>query len=464
MRLLNTLSERNARSLASGSQRRAAPAPALELAPELTNEDLFESQAIGARFEEVSSSLDAASQLARQIQTLEQRIAEVRAPLQAEFDAHKKDYSELVAARAAAEQEAGRAGEAERREVALRARVIELEAALDDAQHAAATHLATSEDATLEVDRLRGELSSVTNRSNELDAALHQATQRNEELQQDLASARNQAQESDDRRREADALLSRATHQNLLDAEELSTLRTRAERASGEISRLTRLEQDLGSQLANERARTAAAESALLQAQTDAAKAAQTFEEQLAAARWESESVHARVDTLAAQAARLTELNGELSGRVESANARARTAERRIAEMQTQQSRSEERVRAVEEELASVRTAAAGLEAARATAIERAQQMSRNLQAQEAAVRRLEEKLQLVRATNERLETSEREARQAYEEKVKTLEADLERKQTDLSISEGALEAARKDRARLQIALLGQADEPALAS
>lgn len=464
MRLLTTLSERNARSSNSGSHRRAAPAPALELAPELTNEDLFQSQAIGARFEEVSSSLDAATQLARQIQTLEQRLAEVRAPLAAEFEAHKKDYSELVAARAAVEQESGRAAEAERREVALRARVIELEASLDDAQHAAETHMATAEDATLEVDRLRAELAQATNRGNEVEAALHQANQRLEELQQDLTSARNQAQESDDRRREADALLSRATHQNLLDAEELSTLRTRAERASGEISRLTRLEQDLGAQLANERARTAAAETALLQAQTDAAKAAQTFEEQLAAARWESESVHARVDTLAAQAARLTELNSELSGRVESASQRARTAERRIAEMQTQQSRSEERVRALEEELANVRTAAAGLEAARATAIERAQQMSRNLQAQEAAVRRLEEKLQLVRAANERLEASEREARLAFEEKVKGLEADLERKQTDLSISEGALEAARKDRARLQIALLGQADEPALAS
>ena len=64
--------------------------------------------------------------------------------------------------------------------------------------------------------------------------------------------------------------------------------------------------------------------------------------------------------------------------------------------------------------------------------------------------------MQLLRSKIEQLELSGNEARQALEEKIKALEAELERKQTDVAIAEGALEAARKDRARLQGALLGR--------
>lgn len=284
MRLLSR-PDRSARAPSANGQKRTAPQLAAETPEELSEDELAATHAIGARFEEVSSSLEAASQLVRQLAEVEQRLFDVRNPLMAEFEAHKRDHAELIAMRLAAEQAAAKASDAERSGQSLRAQLDTVEAALDEAQHAAEANASAAEQARLEVDQLRAELTLASNRNFELEAASAQLAVRAAELQQDSESLRAQAVESDERRREADALLSRASHQNLLDAEELSTLRARVTRAGAEVARLSRIEQELTNQLAGERSRASAAEAALLQAQNDAARAIQTIEEQLAGAR-----------------------------------------------------------------------------------------------------------------------------------------------------------------------------------
>lgn len=430
----------------------------------VTEEQVASTQAIGARFEGISATLDAAGQVLEHLRSLEGLLSEVRQPFAEEFQAHKADHAELIALRAAFDQAVSRLSATEDREQALLTRVHAAEAGLQDATSALHANATLLEQGALEIDTLRLAVTHAENRAAETNSALEETLVRIGQLEQDNFGLREQVMEADERRREADALLSRASQQTALQEEELNTLRARLERAAGEVARLSRIETDLTAQLSTERARTMSVEAAAGLAQAEAGRMIQGLEEQLAARRWEVEGLQSRLETSLAQVNRLNELNTELSRRLEEANTHARLSERRTSDLQTASGRSEERLRFLETELAAQRSTNLGLEAARATAIERAQQLGKSLQAQEVALRRAEEKETALRTSFERLQSAHAEFRRNHETQVAELQRKLEQQQADSAIAEGALESARRDRARLQVALLGKGEPHAASS
>ncbi|MDB5455299.1 MAG: hypothetical protein JWP92_884, partial [Caulobacter sp.] len=68
------------------------------------------------------------------------------------------------------------------------------------------------------------------------------------------------------------------------------------------------------------------------------------------------------------------------------------------------------------------------------------------------------------RARFETLQASQDLARQEYEDKVAEMQSEIERARSEAALAEGALESARRDRSRLQMALLGAGDEPLIAA
>ena len=90
------------------------------------------------------------------------------------------------------------------------------------------------------------------------------------------------------------------------------------------------------------------------------------------------------------------------------------------------------------------------LELARAALTERDNSMVKTLKAWEAALVRAEEMIAMLTEGNDRLDADIQISRTNIETRVEELNSTLQRERMDRAVAEGALEAARKDNARLQ--------------
>mgnify|MGYP002775195208 FL=1 len=156
-------------------------------------------------------------------------------------------------------------------------------------------------------------------------------------------------------------------------------------------------------------------------------------------------------------------MNTQLSARLAESSAHQKAVERRAGDLNVALERALERIRALEEEAESLRQRHAGVDTARATAIERADQLAKSGVAQEKAMKRAEERAQQLRARLEAMQEAQDQIRREHEDKVSELQATIERLTSENALAEGALEAARRDRSRLQMALLGASGDSDLA-
>ena len=103
------------------------------------------------------------------------------------------------------------------------------------------------------------------------------------------------------------------------------------------------------------------------------------------------------------------------------------------------------------------------LEEANATLAERNTELMRGVGTRESAYNRAQEKLQEQGELIEMLEDQIRGARETAELQLEELKAQLQREQLDRTMAEGALEAGRKDIARLlrEISTIQYRAEPA---
>ena len=74
-------------------------------------------------------------------------------------------------------------------------------------------------------------------------------------------------------------------------------------------------------------------------------------------------------------------------------------------------------------------------------------------------MKRAEERAQQLRTRLDAMQEAQDQLRREHEEKVSELQATIERLTSEAALAEGALEAARRDRSRLQMALLGASDD-----
>ncbi|MBO9558864.1 MAG: intermediate filament-like cell shape determinant CreS [Caulobacter sp.] len=424
--------------------------------PEGESDRLVETtQAIGVRYETIHGGLDSISRVVEHLRAIEPLLSEIRAPVAEEFEARRAEHAELIALRAAHEQAARQLAAAQAEERDLSAKLAASEAALVESEARRQSLDVALEDSALEIDRLRNGLQQSELKVGGLEAALRDATSRAEHLAQDVETLRVQTQDIDARRGEAEAFLAAAKQQSALQVEELGTLKKRLEQAGADVARLSRIETELEAQVAAERARVLAAENALTTVQADSARTIRGLEAQVESGRAEVLALQTRLETATGRADKLEEMNGQISARLNDSSAQQQAVERRAGDLNVALERALERVRNLEDEVEDLRGRHAGVDTARAAAIERADQLAKTVGAHEKALKRAEERAAQLRTRFEALQASEDETRRVHDEKIAELQTEIERLRSEAALAEGALESARRDRSRLQMALLG---------
>lgn len=424
-------------------------------APEGVDRLVEATQAIGVRYETIHGGLDSISRMVEHLRAIEPLLTEIRAPVAEEFEARRAEHAELISLRAAFDQASRQLAAVQAEERELSARLAASDAALTESDARRQALDVALEDGALEIDRLRNGLQQSELKTGGLEAALRDATARGEHLAQDVEALRLQTQDIDTRRGEAEAALARANQQSALMVEESATLKKRLEQAGSDVARLSRIETELEAQVASERARLLASENALATFQSDSARVVRGLEAQVEAGRTEVSALQTRLETATGRADKLEEMTGQISARLNESSAQQQAVERRAGDLNVALERALERVRNLEDEVEDLRARHAGVDTARAAAIERADQLAKTVGAHEKALKRGEERAVQLRARFETLQASEDEVRRHHDDKVAELQTEIERIRAEAALAEGALESARRDRSRLQMALLG---------
>jgi crescentin len=424
--------------------------------PEADSDRLVEAtQAIGVRYETIHGGLDSISRVVEHLRAIEPLLSEIRGPVAEEFEARRAEHAELISLRAAYETSARQLAVAQAEERELSAKLATADAALIESDARRQSLDVALEDGALEIDRLRNGLQQSELKVGGLEASLRDVTSRAEHLTQDVETLRVQTQDIDGRRGEAEAFLAAAKQQMTLQAEELGTLKKRLEQAGADVARLSRIETELEAQIAAERSRVLAADNALTTVQADSARTIRGLEAHVESGRAEVLALQTRLETATGRADKLEEMNGQISARLNDSSAQQQAVERRAGDLNVALERALERVRNLEDEVEDLRGRHAGVDTARAAAIERADQLAKTVVAHEKALKRGEERAAQLRTRFEALQASEDETRRTHDEKVAEMQAEIERIRSEAALAEGALESARRDRSRLQMALLG---------
>ena len=423
--------------------------------PEFSERLIESTQAIGVRYETIHGGLDSISRVVEHLRAIEPLLAEIRQPVAEEFEARRAEHAELIALRANYENALRQVALAQTEERELTAKLAATQTALGESDARIQAQDSTLEDNALEIDRLRNGLLQSDLKVGNLDASLRDATARIEHLVQDVDTLRTQSQGIDARRGEAEAALARVSQENALFVEEIVTLKKRIDQAGIDLARLSRIETDLEAQIAAERARIQAAENALAVHQADSGRTIRGLESQVEAGRAEISALQTRLETATGRADKLEEMNSQISQRLAESSAQQQAVERRAGDLNVALERALDRIRSLEDEGEGLRQRHAGVDTARAAAIERADQLAKAAVAHDKTLQRAEERANQLRVRLEAMQEAQDAARRQHEEKVGELQAQIERLTSEAALAEGALEAARRDRSRLQMALLG---------
>jgi crescentin len=427
--------------------------------PEGSDRLIESTQAIGVRYETIHGGLDSIERVVEHLRAIEPLLAEIRQPVAEEFEARRAEHAELIALRTNYEQALRQVALAQTEERELSAKLAATQVALGESDARLQAQDTALEDNALEIDRLRNGLLQSDLRVGSLDASLRDSTSRVEHLVQDVETLRTQAHDIDARRGEAEAALARANQDNALLVEETATLKKRVDQAGIDIARLSRVETDLEAQLATERSRVQATENALAVHQADASRTIRGLEGQVEASRADISALQTRLETATGRADKLEEMNGQIAQRLAESSAQQQAVERRAGDLNIALERALDRIRSLEDEGEGLRQRHAGVDTARAAAIERADQLAKGAVTHDKTLKRAEERAVQLKARIDAMQEAQDAARRQHDEKIGELQAQIDRLTSEAALAEGALEAARRDRSRLQMALLGATED-----
>jgi len=411
-------------------------------------------RSIGERHETITSALEEAASALTCIRGVEAALDRARKNLGQEFETRRADRAEIVALNALLEQTGQELAAAWKQESDLQARLNTTESALAEIR-SQRLELETLANARLaDIGRLTGELASCRTDIGELRNSLDQAGVRVQRLEEDNARLRGKIEETEGRRQEAEAQAAAAVQaRGLLDVER-GVLEHKVESLTADVSRAARTVADLEAQVAAEKARGRGLEATAQTAQAELERLHRTAEEQAERARAQVETAELRLATAQARAVRLEEESAALGQSLAEASARERVIERDAGELKLRVERSDEQAGRLAADLTLARKELADVESARAAAVERADRMTELSESRLADAKRLDEQVDVLQSRIETLEAELVKERLAADERTKALIVSVERERSERSIVAGALEAARKGRARLHLEML----------
>jgi chromosome segregation ATPase len=232
--------------------------------------------------------------------------------------------------------------------------------------------------------------------------------------------------------------------------DERHSLKNGLEQTLGEVSRLSRQLADSNNALSAAQTRRAQLESSFAEAEAERLRLVTALDETNERHRSESASQTMRLEALQSRAATaerlLVEARANLAARADD----IRSFERKVTDVTIARNAAEKRLSQLESAHEAHERQIKDLEQARAALLERNTALGKNIRTRETELARAEEKIQSTNDLIARLEADIQANRIRTEKRIEELNALLEHERMDRSVAEGALEATRKDNARLQ--------------
>ncbi len=232
--------------------------------------------------------------------------------------------------------------------------------------------------------------------------------------------------------------------------DEKRSLQIAVDKAFDETARLSHALIESENALTATRMQLAKVESSFAEASAERSQLATTLDETREQRQAEHNNLSMRLDALQSRAATAERLLSEARHNLIFRTEEVRAFDRKSVEATIARNSAEKRLAQIEAMQEARERHIKDLERARAALAERDNAMVKTLKAREAALARAEEKIAMLTERNGRLDADIQISRTNIEARVEELNSTLQRERMDRAVAEGALEAARKDNARLQ--------------
>ncbi len=304
---------------------------------------------------------------------------------------------------------------------------------------------------------LEGEWEALTAQANagsahakELEHQLGRATEDVALLQEQNRALAEEVQKADHRLAAVEADRAATAEKLLLLQDEARSLQASLERQVNEASHVSRLLAETETALEEARARIAESETALAAAHDEGGKLRTALHDAQERHRTETNLLNTRLDAVQSRAdiaeRLLVDARQSVSTLSEDIRTHERTAAQAVAACQAAE-KSQTQMRAAHD---AHERQIRDLEASRGTVEERLNAATKTLGTRD---NELAQALHRIESMSERLSRVEAQAeadRTSYEQRIETLSAELHRERMDKAVLDGALDAARKEQARLQ--------------
>lgn len=231
--------------------------------------------------------------------------------------------------------------------------------------------------------------------------------------------------------------------------QERATVQASLEKSFNELARTARALSDAEKAHASTAARLQATQRNLADVQAERAELSATLDEAVHQHRDTLNVLSSRLETIQARSTLTENLLNEARQALTSRADEIRALERRLIDAATEHGALAEQLGSAEAALAERETRIKDLEAERVALTEHGRKLIQLANEREAAHRQAQQQVGEQSELATRLQDELGAASSSHEVRIADLEAQLQREQLDRAMAEGALEAARKDMARL---------------
>lgn len=294
------------------------------------------------------------------------------------------------------------------------------------------------------------ELMSVRSRIGELEHLLTVETNNVRGLSDEKHAIADHSALADKRIVELEAETTHARERLVLLENEKRSLQGSLESLVAENSRLSRKLSETENSLTGARSRIEQIETALAASEQQCNKLTGAIDEANERRQSEGNSLNLRLEAMQSRATAAEKLLGEVRQSLIARTEENRQSERKVVEATVARNSTEKKLEQLLGSLQTQERQVKDLESSRATLVERTNTLLKTVKARETSLARAEERVQALNERVEQLENESESNRLKADKRIEELNAALQREKLERAVTEGALEATRKNYAELQ--------------
>jgi crescentin len=294
------------------------------------------------------------------------------------------------------------------------------------------------------------ELASRRTQIADLDRRLAQESAQRQALSEDHSALSDQIAAADKKIVQLESEIGAARENIVLLDDEKHSLQASLDKTVGEVARLSRRLNESENALAAARARLGQVETQIAESDAERNRLAAALEEANERHKTEASTLAMRLESVQSRAATAEKLLAEVRQNLIARTEEVRDFDRKAVEATIARNTAEKKVRQLEASHESQEQQITDLSQARTSLTERNNALTKTLKSRDTALARAEEKIQALTERVGALEAEIQVSNTAVEKRIEELNSTLQRERMERAVAEGALEAARKEHARLQ--------------